>query len=86
MSHPWQPFADYIQKNLSTDPAKPIEADTPLLSSGLIDSFTLAQLVVYVEQAYGIKIAAAFRTEEHFRFHHADRGARRAPRGTAMIA
>ena len=66
MSHNWQPFAEYIQKNLSTNPAQPIEEDTPLLSSGLIDSFTLAQLVVYVETAYGIKIAAAFRTEEHF--------------------
>jgi acyl carrier protein len=66
MSRPWQPLAEYIQENLSTNPAQPIEADTPLLSSGLIESFSLAQLVVHVETAYGIKIAAAFRTEEHF--------------------
>ena len=66
MSRPWQPLAEYIQENLSTDPAQPIAEDTPLLSSGLIESFSLVQLVVHVEMAYGIKIAAAFRTEEHF--------------------
>jgi acyl carrier protein len=66
MSRSWQPLAEYIQENLSTDPAQPIEEDTPLLSSGLIESFSLVQLVVHVEVAYGIKIAAAFRTEEHF--------------------
>lgn len=66
MSRSWQPLAQYIQENLSTDPAQPIEEDTPLLSSGLIESFSLVQLVVHVEVAYGIKIAAAFRTEEHF--------------------
>ena len=66
MSRPWQPLAEYIRENLSTNPAQPIEEDTPLLSSGLIESFSLVQLVVHVEVAYGIKIAAAFRTEEHF--------------------
>jgi acyl carrier protein len=66
MSRSWQPLAEYIQENLSTDPAQPITEDTPLLSSGLIESFSLVQLVVHVEMAYGIKIAAAFRTEEHF--------------------
>ena len=66
MSRSWQPLAQYIQENLSTDPAQPIAEDTPLLSSGLIESFSLVQLVVHVEVAYGIKIAAAFRTEEHF--------------------
>ncbi|MEO5731972.1 MAG: acyl carrier protein [Byssovorax sp.] len=66
MSRSWQPLAEYIQENLSTDPAQPIAEDTPLLSSGLIESFSLVQLVVHVEVAYGIKIAAAFRTEEHF--------------------
>jgi acyl carrier protein len=66
MSRSWQPLAEYIQENLSTNPAQPIEEDTPLLSSGLIESFSLVQLVVHVEVAYGIKIAAAFRTEEHF--------------------
>ncbi len=66
MSRSWQPLAEYIQENLSTDPAQPIAEDTPLLSSGLIESFSLVQLVVHVEMAYGIKIAAAFRTEEHF--------------------
>jgi 2-hydroxymuconate-semialdehyde hydrolase len=66
MSRPWQPLAEYIQENLSTNPAQLIDEETPLLSSGLIESFSLVQLVVHVEMKYGVKIAAAFRTEEHF--------------------
>ncbi len=66
MSRPWQPLAEYIQENLSTNPAQPLDEETPLLSSGLIESFSLVQLVVHVEVTYGVKIAAAFRSEEHF--------------------
>ena len=43
MSRPWQPLAQYIQENLSTNPAQTIDEDTPLLSSGLIESFPYSE-------------------------------------------
>ena len=64
--HDWRPIADFIQHNLATDPAQAIDQETPLLTSGLIESFSLVQLVVHLETLFKIKIPAAFRTEEHF--------------------
>jgi acyl carrier protein len=62
----WKELAQFIQENLATDSAQAISAKTPLLSSGLIESFSLVQLVVHLETTYKVKIPSALRTEDNF--------------------
>ena len=46
----------FICTELLTRPAYPLGDDEPLLTSGLIDSFALAHVAVYVETAFGIYV------------------------------
>jgi len=43
-----------------------LAVDTPLFSSGIIDSLNLLQLVTFVEQQCGFKVAAEELTLEHW--------------------
>lgn len=45
-----------IAANLLRQPGKTLRADEPLLSSGLIDSFSLVDLALLVEDTYGVRI------------------------------
>ncbi len=50
-------FLRTIQK-----PGKPVESlalDDPLVGSGLVDSMAMMQIVVYLEERYGIDFAAS---------------------------
>ena len=51
-----QGMTAYIQNNILQQPNRKIETDEPLLSSGLIDSFSLMDLALYVEDQYGVLI------------------------------
>jgi acyl carrier protein len=49
----------FIKNNIVDDPEIEIKPDTELISSGLIDSFSLVTLYVYIEKEFGVKIPAS---------------------------
>ncbi|MEO0564942.1 MAG: acyl carrier protein [Chloroflexota bacterium] len=46
----------YILEQLVRDPDYPLEDDEGIISGGLMDSFSLADLGVYVEDEFGVYI------------------------------
>ena len=46
----------FIATQILKQPNRNISADEPLLSSGLIDSFSLMDLALYVEDTFGVRI------------------------------
>ena len=51
-----QPLSHYIVTEILKQPHKTLEADQKLISSGLIDSFHLVDLALFVEQTFGVQI------------------------------
>lgn len=49
-------LADYLAKDILRQPGRVIGPDEALLSSGLIDSFHLVDLALYVEDNFGVHI------------------------------
>ncbi len=49
-------LAKYIAEKILKQPNRVIRPDETLISSGLIDSFSLADLGVFVEDAFGARI------------------------------
>lgn len=47
---------EYITKDVLKRPDKTIGADEPLISGGLIDSFSLVDLALFAEQTWGARI------------------------------
>ena len=47
---------DYICRELIRDPHYPLGDDERLITGGLMDSFSLAQLGVFIETAFGVYI------------------------------
>jgi len=45
---------DFVRSELLREPDYPLAADEPLITGGLIDSFALAQIGVFVEDAFGV--------------------------------
>ncbi|GIW39437.1 MAG: hypothetical protein KatS3mg076_0014 [Candidatus Binatia bacterium] len=54
----------FLEERLGLDPAE-IDDETPLFSSGLVDSVALAELVVYVENESGVSFEPEDITLEH---------------------
>ena len=46
----------YVATQILKQPTRAIAADEPLISSGLIDSFHLMDLALYVEDTFGVRI------------------------------
>jgi len=46
----------YIRTNLLHDPAYPLADDEPLITAGLMDSFSLAQIAVFIETSFGVNL------------------------------
>ncbi len=46
----------YISSRVIKQPNRKIRADEPLISSGLIDSFSLVDLALFVEDTFGVHI------------------------------
>lgn len=46
----------FIATQILKQPNRAISADEPLLSSGLIDSFNLMDLALYIEDTFGVRI------------------------------
>ncbi len=46
----------FIASKILKQPGRQIGADAPLISSGLIDSFSLVDLALFVEDSFGVRI------------------------------
>ena len=46
----------YITREILKDPGRQINEDDPIISSGLIDSFGLVDLALFVEDTFGVRI------------------------------
>jgi acyl carrier protein len=51
-----QKLAIYIASEFLKQPERVISPDEPLLSSGLVDSFHLVDLSIFVENTFGVRI------------------------------
>ncbi len=49
-------LAEYLAKDILKQPGRVIQPEEALLSSGLIDSFHLVDLALYVEDNFGVHI------------------------------
>ena len=47
---------EYITKQIMKRPERTLKPDEPLISGGLIDSFSLVDLSLFVEQAWGVRL------------------------------
>jgi len=58
---------DYVKKEfLEDDSDMEIKEDTPLISSGIVDSFSMVSLKTFLEKKYRIQIPDAKATPEAF--------------------
>ena len=57
-------IAEFIQRELSKDKNQPIGRETQFISSGLVDSFSLIRLLVFIEDEFGIVIPDEAATAE----------------------
>ena len=57
---------EFIKDEFLDDPDMEINADTKLISVGLIDSFSLVSLQTFIEQEFGKSIPAPRITAESF--------------------
>jgi acyl carrier protein len=49
-------LSQYIATSILKQPGRTISASEPLISSGLIDSFSLVDLALFIEDNYGVHI------------------------------
>jgi acyl carrier protein len=56
----------FIAKEILKQPGRSIAGDTVLISSGLVDSFNLVDLAMFVEDHFGVKIEDTELTAETF--------------------
>ncbi|MBU6283303.1 acyl carrier protein [bacterium] len=52
-------LVEYVRSQLLVDPDRPLDADTPLISEGLVDSMGLVMLAAFVEERFGARIEDA---------------------------
>lgn len=49
-----QALADYIKRDLIRNPNYPLKDDEPLITGGLVDSFSLVELALFIEEQFGV--------------------------------
>lgn len=49
-------IATFIAQKILKQPNRAIKPDQPLISSGLIDSFSLMDLALFIEDTFGVRI------------------------------
>jgi acyl carrier protein len=49
-------LSDFIAAQILKDPIRSLSDDEALISSGLIDSFSLVDLALFVEDTFGVRI------------------------------
>lgn len=58
-------IADYVSAEILKDKNRTIGSEEPLISSGLIDSFSLVDLALFVESSCGVRIQDHELNAEH---------------------
>lgn len=56
MSETIEQLSRFIASTILKQPARAIGADEKLISSGLIDSFSLMDLALFVEDTFGVRV------------------------------
>lgn len=51
-----QKLASYITASILKQPGRQLDPSGPLLSSGLVDSFSLVDLALFIEDTFGVHI------------------------------
>lgn len=59
-------IASFIATEILKDPDRQIDDHEPIISSGLIDSFNLVDLALYVEETFLVRIDDAELTSDTF--------------------
>ncbi len=59
-------LSSYIAEEILKDPARRIDEHEALISSGLVDSFSLVDLALFVEDKFGVQIDDAELTADVF--------------------
>ncbi|HQA68729.1 MAG TPA: acyl carrier protein [Aggregatilineales bacterium] len=49
-------LCEYLTTDILRDPSYPLGDDEPLISSGLVDSFSLVDIALWVEQQFGVHL------------------------------
>jgi acyl carrier protein len=49
-------ISNFIVTNILKQPERKLSLDEPIISSGLIDSFSLVDLAIFIEDTYGVRI------------------------------
>lgn len=57
---------DYVKKEYLEDQDEEINYDTPLISSGYVDSFSMVSLLVFLENKFKVKIPPEKATPQAF--------------------
>jgi acyl carrier protein len=57
---------EYVKEEYVDDEDEEVTPETPLISSGLVDSFSMVSLKTFVEKKYGIKLPDEEATPEAF--------------------
>lgn len=57
-------LATFITTEILRQPGRTLAPDEPLLSSGLVDSFSVVELALFVEDAFGVVLDDAELTRE----------------------
>ncbi len=57
---------EYVKKEYMEDDSEPITYDTPLISGGIVDSFSMVSLKRFLENKYNIQIPDDKATPEAF--------------------
>jgi acyl carrier protein/D-alanine--poly(phosphoribitol) ligase subunit 2 len=67
MSQLKETILEYVKNEyLESDDDREVSFDTPLISSGIVDSFSMVSLKVFLETTYNISIPDAKATPEAF--------------------
>lgn len=56
MENSIQTLSQYVAKEILKQPRRAIAPNEPLISSGLIDSFNLVDLALFVEDTFGVHL------------------------------
>lgn len=59
-------LSDYITGTILKQPRRTLEAETVLISSGLVDSFSLVDLALFIEEKFGVRLHDTELTAETF--------------------
>ena len=52
----WKEISNYIAAQILKQPGREIANDDALISSGLVDSFSLVDLSIFIEEKFGVQI------------------------------